>query len=366
MLDALELLHYSARFAGQLFAFCFDSSNDFHDLFMDLRVLHASSIRQVLFCAADNAMLRRLDLWNQSGHSFLVLEPEDHETLQSASFIGKVQRSLSAGHSPLIVVPKVPGDDQEQHFALKSQMIHCAVALGATKVFFPGPVASLKIAGRTASCPTPEQLEAAFADPSSVNVPVETLRFFVDIQKLHGVEVVWVEDRRGGIFSEVFTHSGSGTLFTSEYPNILRPAEATDVMDMLALMQPYIKAGTLKKMTEDELLSCIGSFTVFTINKQIVALAALLEHEDCYELAKLCTLPRYQAKGRARKLVRELQKKTKEAGKRGVFALTVSDSVGDFFQQMDFEPCAREELPDSWKAEYDFSRPSKAYWYQTN
>jgi amino-acid N-acetyltransferase len=364
MLDALELLHYSERFSGQLFAFCFDSSKDCRDLLTDLRVLHAAKIRQVLFCDPDNALLKRLDLWNQSGHSFLVLDLEDQETVQSASFMGRVQRSLSAGHLPLIVLPTLP-PDAEQQLSLKAQVIHCAVALGATKVFFPGPLASLEIGGKTISCPSAVQLEKALAHPEEVNVPHDQLKFFVEQQRLHGVEIVWVEDQRGAIFSEVFTHSGSGTLLTTEFPNILRPAEESDVMDILAIMQPYVKAGTLKKMTEDELLSQIRSFTVYTVNEQIVALAALIDYGDCFELAKLCTLPRYQARGRARNLVRALQKTAAEAGKRGLFALTVSDSVGEFFLQMGFEGCSREELPECWKEDYDFGRPSRAYWYST-
>lgn len=364
MLDALELLHYSARFSGQLFAFCFDSSNDCRDLLMDLRVLHAAKIRQVLFCDADNALLKWLALWNRSGHSFLVVELEEQETLQSASFIGRIQRSLVAGHLPLVVLPTL-SDPAEQRFTQKSEVIHCAVALGATKVFFPGPVANLRIDGRSNSCPSPEQLDRALENPMKINVDLERLEFFVQQQRLHGVEIVWVEDQRGAIFNEVFTHSGSGTLFTAEHPNIMRPAEESDVMDILAIMQPYVKAGTLKKMTEDELLSQIRSFTLYTVNQQIVALAALIEYDDCYELAKLCTLPRYQARGRARNLVRELQNRTKQAGKRGVFALTVSEAVGEFFLQMGFESCRREELPPSWKEDYDFSRPSEAFWYST-
>jgi N-acetylglutamate synthase-like GNAT family acetyltransferase len=364
MLDAMELLHYSERFAGQLFCFYFESSKNCRDLLTDLRVLHAAKIRQVLFCDADRALLKRLDLWNKSGHSFLVLELEDQENLQSASFMGRVQRSLSAGHLPLIMLPTLPRDANLQ-FLLKSQVIHCAVALGATKVFFPGPLSNLEIAGKTISCPSSVHLEKALANPDMVNVPQEQLKFFVEQQRLHGVEIVWVDDQRGAIFSEVFTHSGSGTLLTTDFPNILRPAEESDVMGILAIMQPYVKAGTLKKMTEDELLSQIRCFTVFTVNEQIVALAALIEYGDCLELAKLCTLPRYQARGRARKLVRELQRQAREAGKRGLFALSVNGNVGDFFLQMGFDACAREELPECWQEDYDFDRPSRAFWYST-
>ena len=361
MLSALELLHYSERFSGQLFAFCFNSSDDCEDLLTDLRVLHAASIRQVLFCTADNTLIKKLDLWNRTGHRFLILEAHSTE-LESASFIGRIQRSLSSGHLPLIVLPSFPRPIEEQ-LQTKSQVVHCAVALGATKVFFPGQRANLEISGRTVSCPSTKQLERALAHPEETNFPIEELRFFVEQQRLHEVELVKVEAKRGGIFGEVFTHSGSGTLFTNEFPNILRPAQESDVMDILAIMQPYVRKGTMKAMTEDELLTSIHSFTVFTVNEQIVALAALIEYEDCYELAKLCTLPRYQARGRARNLVIRLQEQGQLAGKRGLFALTVSENVGEFFLQMGFQSCPRESLPQSWQKNYDFARPSQSYWY---
>jgi N-acetylglutamate synthase-like GNAT family acetyltransferase len=363
MLSALELLHYSQKFSGQLFAFFFDSSDDCEDLLTDLRVLHAASIRQALFCAADDTLLRKLDLWNRTGHKFLVQEVQDGE-LMSASFIGGIQRSLSAGHLPLIVLPSFPRDPRKQ-LEVKSQVIHCSVALGATKVFFPGPDADFRLGGRALSCPSSKQLDHALAHPEQTNLSPDQLEFFVGQQRLHRVEIVTVESKRGSIFREVFTHSGSGTLFTSEFPNVLRTAEESDVMDILAIMQPYVRAGTLKKLTEDELLSSIRSFTVYTVNDQIVALAALIDYEDCYELAKLCTLPRYQARGRARNLVIELQKKCREAGKRGLFALTVNESVGEFFLQMGFESCRRESLPQSWQNDYDFDRPSQSFWYST-
>ena len=114
----------------------------------------------------------------------------------------------------------------------------------------------------------------------------------------------------------------------------------------------------------DEVLNAINSFTLYTVNSQIVALAALIDYEDCQELAKLCTLPRYQARGRARQLVLELLKKSREAGKRGLFALTVSDNVGEFFQQLGFEACQRDTLPQAWQDSYDFERPSKSYFFR--
>ena len=235
--------------------------------------------------------------------------------------------------------------------------------MGATKVFFPGPEAHLVIQGRKVSCPTPSQLEEALAHPDTSSYPADELGFLTHQQNTHGIEIVRVEAERGAVFREVFTHFGSGTLFTHEFPDALRQAHESDVLDILAIMRPYVRAGTLKEMTPDEVLKAINSFTLYTVNEQIVALAALLEYDDCYELAKLCTLPRYQARGRAKKLVLELIEKAQGSGKRGLFALTVSVQVGEFFESLGFQPCPRESLPEAWKREYDFSRPSVSYWF---
>lgn len=165
------------------------------------------------------------------------------------------------------------------------------------------------------------------------------------------------------IYEEVFTHAGSGTLFTREYPNILRRARESDVRDIFALMQPYFVEGSLKRVSEEELLEILPSFMVYSVNEQIVAAAALIEYGDSCELGKLCTLPRYQARGRARALVRELLKEAKKRGKRSVFALAVQPYAAEFFERLGFIATERESLPASWQAGYDFSRPSSAFEY---
>ena len=197
----------------------------------------------------------------------------------------------------------------------------------------------------------------------SSNLPWERIEAFVSSQERFGIDLVLVEARRGAVYEEVFTHGGSGTLFTQEYPNILRKAQESDVRDIMALMQPYITEGSLKAVSEDELLKIIRSFMVYSVNDQLVASAALIEYGGMVELAKLCTLPRFQARGRARELVKALLEEGRARGMQGVFALTINDYVGAFFERLGFSAVPRETLPQEWKDSYDFSRPSKAYLY---
>jgi amino-acid N-acetyltransferase len=365
MLQTLELLHYCRRFAGKLFAFVFERSQFCEELLVDLRVLHAASIRQVMFCAAEPGLLDKLELWNRSGHKFLVIEAGLDE-LRAAAFIGRLQRTLAEGCLPLVALQDYPAEESPAQLEGVEAIMHCAVCLGAVKVFFPGEETGLQLDGRFRSYPTVEELEHAVESGQTSNLSPARLELLLRQQSLHAVDMVLAQAKRGSIFREVFTHSGSGTLLTREYPNILRPARETDVRDIMAMMAPYIEDGSIKAVSEDALLESIPSFTVYSVNDQIVAAAALIEHGDCYELATRCTLPRYQARGRARDLVRALQNRARTDGKRALFALTVQSFVGEFFERLGFVPIEREQLPACWQEGYDFSRPSKAYWYATN
>ena len=363
MLSTLELLHYCQRFRERLFAFCFECSDDCEELLVDLRILHAAGIRQALFCAADSHLVSKLELWNRSGYRFTIVEASLGD-LKTAAFIGELQRELGEGKVPLVALQEFPEDEVGRLEAQRGVM-HCAVALGARKVFFPGRVAALEINGRMRSYPTDEELERALSGEGEINLSRERLRFIAEQQKLHLVDMVIVAAQRGAIYREVFTHSGSGTLFTRAYPNVLRPARETDVRDIMAIMQPYVEEGSLKPVSEEGLLASIRSYTVYAVNDQIVAAAALIEYGDHYELGKLCTLPRYQARGRARDLVRALQERARREGKVGLFALTVQDYVGDFFERLGFEAVSRHSLPPAWQQGYDFTRPSRAFYYST-
>jgi amino-acid N-acetyltransferase len=361
MLSTLELLHYCRRFQDTLFAFFFKSPAQCSAVLMDLRVLFAARIQQVIFCAADSNLTNTLASWNRSGDRFSIVEVESKELL-SASFVDRVRAELSAGNAPFVTITDLPQDSQERQ-SVEADVINAAVSLGAEKVFFPGSAPGLLVNGKCRSYPSVQEVRDALDSAAELNIPADRLRFLIDQQELHNVDLVLVEARRGAIYEEVFTHAGSGTLFTRDYPNILRQAHEKDVRDIMALMHPYIAEGTLKAISEEDLLALIPSFTVYSVNDQIIAAAALIDYGDSCELAKLCTLPRFQARGRARALVRAVLARAKQAGKKSVFALTVQPYVGEFFERIGFKLVERETLPEKWKASYDFSRQSKAYVY---
>jgi N-acetylglutamate synthase-like GNAT family acetyltransferase len=129
----------------------------------------------------------------------------------------------------------------------------------------------------------------------------------------------------------------------------------------MAIMHPYIVEGALTPVAEVELLQMIRCFMVYSVNGVIVCAAALRDFGDMCEVAKLCTLPRFQARGRARDLVLALVDRARQMGKAGVFALTVQSYVGQFFERLGFKQVPRESLPEEWLKGYDLSRPSRAF-----
>jgi amino-acid N-acetyltransferase len=166
---------------------------------------------------------------------------------------------------------------------------------------------------------------------------------------------------RGSLFQEIFTHEGCGTLVTETYENIIRPAERKDILSIRRLLAPSVAQGHVLDIDEDEVARQVDSFYVYTINSSVVAAAVLKSHGKHSELGKFCTLPRFQGKGRARELAKYMIDAAKAAGQESVFALSTNPAMWKLFRSLEMKEVDRRTLPESWAANYDFSRPSKAF-----
>jgi N-acetylglutamate synthase-like GNAT family acetyltransferase len=129
----------------------------------------------------------------------------------------------------------------------------------------------------------------------------------------------------------------------------------------MLLMSPSIKAGNVLSVSEEAVAHDIDQFYVYCVNDAIIASAKLIDYGAAAELGKFCTLPRYRGRGRARKLARNLIQRAREEGKVYVFGLSTSKEMWDFFKDLGFTETPRETLPDDWKRNYDFNRPSRAF-----
>lgn len=361
ILSTLELLHYCRRFEGKLFSFCFFCPDDCRALLMDIRSLHAARIKQVIVAPFQPQLEQQFELWKEAGDNFEVIRVLNN-TFLNQDLYTTLNARLSEGVVPVVLVENVEGSTAGR-LELYKEVFELSNSLGAKKLFFSSSEEGLFINNKFLSYPSNEQVRLALHEGDTTNIPREIVALIIENQEAFRIDVVLVQARRGSVYEEVFTHAGSGTLFTCEHLNELRPARRSDVRDIMAIMGPQIADRTLTPLSEEGLLSLIPHFTVYCVNEQIVAAAALVEFGDSYELSKLCTLPRYQAKGRAKALVESLLERARLDGKRAVFALTVQGYVGAFFERIGFERVSRESLPSAWRQGYDLSRKSTAYQY---
>ena len=127
------------------------------------------------------------------------------------------------------------------------------------------------------------------------------------------------------------------------------------------MLKPSIDNGWVLEISEDKIADLIKQFYVYTINTKVVAAAMIQDYDDAVELAKFCTIPRFQGRGGARKLANRLIKEAKETSKSYVFSLSTNKAMWNLFSSLGMKETQREKLPKKWLEHYDLKRSSKAF-----
>ncbi len=359
MLDALEIFHYSYRFQNRLFILVLEKEVDLQNIITDLRVLHNAHIQIIVICNDHDKLINLLQVWNNRGCPFQHISKtgDATSTKQDALSLEKV---LLKGHIPILSLSPVKNDRTEtenrDRFAL-----HLASFMSVDKIFFLSSQPGLIIDDQFLSHTTSEELQRYLNPEHTINIGQPRLQYLIEENRNQGFDIVLLEGKSGCLFQEIFTHRGIGTLLTSSYPNLIRKAGLSDVMDIALLMKPYVQSGVILPVTEDDLAADITNYHVYTVNNSIVAAAKLTEYAESAEMAKFCTLPRYQGKGRAQELAESLIETAKNRGKKSLFALSIDPRMFDFFDNLGFSECSHKDLPESWRKNYDLTRPSRAY-----
>lgn len=371
MLNALELLHYGNRFRGQLFALFLDDEIELSDIITDLRVIHAAQIRVILFCENYPELPDEVEGWNRRGTRMRYFLHSGEGELAGARS-GLLKEALKTDLIPVVALERNSAVDPKSETAeqrrriFTEQALEAAARLQAVKLFFVSTVRGLEIDGKLQSHPTPEELRSILAGAGTLNIPQDELAFMVEQRERRGIDLVLLQGSSGSLFQEIFTHRGKGTLFTKDYANIVRRGRLSDVTEIALLMRPYIASGSILPVDEEDLAREIESYFVYTVNGAIVATAKLADYGGAAELAKMCTLPRFQGRGRARRLAEMMIEEARARKLDYIFSLSIEPKMWQFFLGMGFDEVPRESLPAKWAESYDFSRPSKAFRLQLN
>lgn len=355
----VEFFHYSLRFENNIFVLNFDERTAVRELLGDLRVLHVSQILPLLCYPHAPETETIFRSWTAKGCKFeyFQLPPEEAALKEQA---GAIRKALAAQIIPVLAwVPagsSVLTEEKRDTLAL-----FCTKLFSATKLFFLGDYRGLEVAGQFYSHPNRQEIEGFLDGARSINIGKGRLARLHAAKLELTADLILLEAKAGALFQEIFTHRGAGTLISEDYPNVFRKAELSDVLDISFIVNPYIKKGTILPVSEDDIAANIDNYYVFTVNNQIVATGMLAEYENAYEIGKICTLPRYQRRGRAKSLVQNMTEMARQRGKKFVFSLSIEPKMWVFFNQLGFTEVARESLPQSWQQHYDLARPSRAF-----
>lgn len=165
-----------------------------------------------------------------------------------------------------------------------------------------------------------------------------------------------------GLHDELFSYSGSGTLFTRERYVIVRRIGIDDFDAASDLIARGTEEGYLAPRSEAQLDCVLASgFGAFIEGHHLAGLGALLvDPEGTHgEVASLYTLTRFLGEGVGAHLVTHALARASELELDYVYACTTSDRVIAFFERHGFEVVSPDRLPRAkWHA-YDPDRRAR-------
>lgn len=119
----------------------------------------------------------------------------------------------------------------------------------------------------------------------------------------------------------------------------------SDVAAMQKLVRPYVEEGIILYRSDDEVANTIRSYTVATIDGELVGFAALYIYSASLgEIRSLVVGKGHQRKGIGKKIVSGLIEEGRGYGLERILSLTFEK---EFFLGLGFKEVSKEEIPES-------------------
>lgn len=250
---------------------------------------------------------------------------------------------------------------------LPSAVVQVAARLGLFKVVLLAPVPGLRdeTEGEKRSFVHVSELKT-LREQTAANDPLHPLLEQVEgliVAGVPNVNICSVE----GLGDELFTYSGSGTLFTRDrYVKVRRfcieDFDAADHLIARGSSEGYLAPRTDEQV--DRLLA--DGFGAFVGGVHLAGIGALrvMEGSDAGEVASLYTLTRFAGGGIGKNLVAFAIRRARDQDLRFVYACTTFERVGVFFEKQGFRPAAHDEIPaEKWEG-YDPARRERLLCYR--
>ena len=163
------------------------------------------------------------------------------------------------------------------------------------------------------------------------------------------------------VADELFSYTGSGTLFTVDDYCRVRPLGLDEFAQAERLLERGQREGLLKFRTVDEMAQVLATAYGATIcDRHLAGVASILTApyaaERAGEIVGLYTITRFKGEGLGERLVEALLTEADRRGLAFVFAITVDDRAAQFFERIGFVPVPHSAVPAAKWVGYDARR----------
>jgi amino-acid N-acetyltransferase len=151
------------------------------------------------------------------------------------------------------------------------------------------------------------------------------------------------------IYEELFSFSGTGTVFTESGYGHVRQISLDDFEEVEALIQRGQSEGFLLSRSDEEITRLLPSCFGYRIgDERLAGIVSLLtepyRRERAGEITALYTLTRYQGEGVAAELMTEVLREARARRLRYVFACTSEERAAHLFEQLKFRRISPKEV----------------------
>jgi N-acetylglutamate synthase-like GNAT family acetyltransferase len=169
-----------------------------------------------------------------------------------------------------------------------------------------------------------------------------------------------------GLSRELFTYTGSGTLFTLADYCTVQPLGIDDYEEVERLITRGQREGLLKLRTPEEVARLLAHGFGATIGAHHLAGICALETEAytadrAGEIVGLYTITRFKGEGVGNRLIARVLAEARERGLRYVFACTTEERAQGFFERQGFRRADPEEVAAAKWLGYDPQRKAQVH-----
>ena len=140
----------------------------------------------------------------------------------------------------------------------------------------------------------------------------------------------------GALFLELYTRDGLGTMVSKDLYEGMRPAAISDLDQLVRLLRPMEKVGTLIERSEEEVRVDIENFTVIEREGRLIGCSLLKDIGDHIgEISAFVVQEEFRTEHRGDALLDFVEQKARNSGFKMLALLTTR--TGDWFSARGFE-----------------------------